>query len=82
MVELLTLFVICGLEKMGKSFIAFCKIGWWFIKIGFWLIFVLPISIASLMVVIFGFIVCKIAKRSTPRLMHTKIGMLYPMWNN
>lgn len=81
MVDLLVLLTICFFDGMRKLFIATCKGSWWFIKIMFWVGFVPVASAVMLMITLAAFIVCKIFKKPTPRITHTKRWVLYPTWN-
>lgn len=80
MVDVLTLLFICAAERMWKSMLFSCKVGWLFIKFMAWLTIVPALNILLLGLYLVAFILGKLFKKRTPKLKHTRRWVIYPTW--
>lgn len=80
MVDFLTLLVICAAERLWKSMLFSCKVGWLFIKFMVWLTIVPALDILLLGISLVAFILGKLFKKRTPKLKHTQRWVVYPTW--
>lgn len=80
MVDVLTLLFICAAERMWKSMLFSCKVGWLFIKFMAWLTIVPALDILLLGLYLVAFIQGKLFKKRTPKLKHTRRWVIYPTW--
>lgn len=81
MVDLLVLIFIFAVDGIRKSFITMCKLSWLFCKIVVICGFVPLFDAAMLALALVLFILCKIFKQRTPKLVHIKYGLVRPTWN-
>lgn len=80
MVDFLTLLVICAAERLWKSMLFSCKVGWLFIKFMVWLTIVPALDILLLGISLAAFILGKLFKKQTPKLKYTRRWVVYPTW--
>lgn len=80
MADVLTLLVICAAERLWKSMLFFCKVGWLFIKFMAWLTIVPALDILLLGFTLVAFLLGKLFKKRTPKLKHTPRWVIYPAW--
>lgn len=81
MVDLLVLIFVFAVDGMRKSFIAMCKLSWLFCKIVMICGFVPLFDAAMLTLALVLFLLCKIFKQRTPKLVHIKYGLVRPSWS-
>lgn len=80
MPDVLTLFFICAVERLGKSLWFSCRVMWVFCKFMCWLVIVPVLDCALLGFALVAFILCKLFKKKAPKVKHTKKWITYPTW--
>lgn len=81
MPDVLTLFFICAVERLGKSLWFSCKVMWVFCKFMCWLVIVPVLDCALLGIALIAFLFCKLFQKNTPKLKRTKRYIVYPSWS-
>lgn len=80
MVDLLVFLFIYMIDGIRRLFSWTCKGSWLFCKIAFFCGFVPLVDAAMLLLALVLFLICKLFKKQTPKLIHAKHGIVYPSW--
>lgn len=81
MIELIFLLLIWFCEKIGAYLCWSCRVGWVFIKFTCWLLIFPIINGFTLIFTLAAYALCKLFKKSTPKLQHNRQWIFYPTWN-